>query len=550
MSLQPQAVPPIPEETARVAHAAFPKGNRYLRMRDELGVFFSDQDFAHLYPNCGHAAQTPWRLALITIMQFAENLSDRQAADAVRARIDWKYALSLELTDIGFDFSVLSEFRDRLRNSGTEQQLFEMMLQQFQHKGLLKAHGRQRTDSTHVIARVRDLTRLELIGETLRHALNAIAQVEPAWLQQQVPDEWYDRYGSRLEESQFPKTPPEWEALASRMGTDGFQLLDAIYADHTPTHLKTLVAVETLRQVWLQQFYAPTDSVGLRASKDSPPGALRIRSPQDTEARYSVKRSTEWTGYKVHLSESCDESLPRLITHVETTEATTTDQEATPRIHQALKDKALTPEQHIVDQGYTSAHLLVDSQRNFGIDLLSPVALISGWQAKAKDGFDLSHFEIDWKRKVVRCPNHKRSHLWTPGKDYYGKPIIHIEFKRSVCLKCPMRSQCTHAKDQPRSLTIKIQEEYQALEAARVRQTTEEFKHQYAIRAGIEGSISQGVHSLGLRQCRYIGLGKVHFQHLATAAAMNLVRVIAWLEGIPLARTRQSHFAKLAPVIG
>lgn len=549
MSLQPQAVPPIPAETARVARAAFPKGNRYTRMRDELGVFFSDQDFAQLYPKCGHAAATPWRLALITIMQFAENLSDRQAADAVRARIDWKYALSLELTDIGFDFSVLSEFRDRLRTTGADQQLLEIMLRQLQQQGLLKVHGRQRTDSTHVIARVRDLTRLELIGETLRYALNAIAQVEPEWLQAQVPDEWYDRYGKRLEESQFPKTSPEWDALASSMGANGFHLLDRIYAEHAPAHLKKLIAVETLRQVWLQQFYAPTSTIQLRATQDSPPGALRIRSSQDPEARYSTKRATEWTGYKVHLTESCDQSLPRLITHVETTEATTADQEATPRIHQALKDKELMPNQHIVDQGYTSAHLLVDSQQNFGIDLLGPVALTSGWQAKAKDGFDLSHFEIDWKQKLVRCPNHKRSHLWTPGKDYYGKPIIHIEFERSVCLKCPLRSQCTRAKDQPRTLTIKVQAEYQALEAARVRQTTEEFKQQYAIRAGIEGTISQGVSSLGLRQCRYIGLSKVHFQHLATAAAMNLVRVIAWLEGIPLARTRQSHFARLAPVI-
>ncbi len=161
MSLQPQAVPPIPAETARVARAAFSKGNRYLRLRDELGVLFSDQDFAQLYPHCGHAAAAPWRLAMITIMQFAENLSDRQAADAVRARIDWKYALSLELTDIGFDFSVLSEFRDRLRTRGADQQLLEIMLRQLQQKRLLKAHGRQRTDSTHVHARVRDLTRLE-----------------------------------------------------------------------------------------------------------------------------------------------------------------------------------------------------------------------------------------------------------------------------------------------------------------------------------------------------------------------------------------------------
>jgi transposase len=185
-----------------------------------------------------------------------------------------------------------------------------------------------------------------------------------------VPDEWYDHYGKRLEEAQFPKTPPEWETLASSMGADGFHLLDAIYTDEAPTPIRALVAVETLRQVWLQQFYAPTSAMQLRTTKDSPPGALRIRSPQDIEARYSAKRSTEWTGYKVHLTESCDDFMPRLITHVETTGATTADQEAIPRIHQALKAKERAPQQHVVDQGYTSAHLLVHSQQDFGIELL------------------------------------------------------------------------------------------------------------------------------------------------------------------------------------
>ena len=182
MSLQPCPVPPVPELTSRIARAAFPKGNPYLRLRDELGTFFHDGDFADLYPRRGQPALPPWRLALVTVMQFAEDLSDRQAADAVRGRIDWKYALGLELDDPGFDFSVLCEFRGRLTTGGAERLLLEQMLEACKVRRLLKARARQRTDSTHVLAATRDLNRLELVGETLRAALNAVAAVAPDWL--------------------------------------------------------------------------------------------------------------------------------------------------------------------------------------------------------------------------------------------------------------------------------------------------------------------------------------------------------------------------------
>src|SRR5688500_10599193 len=187
MSLHPQAIPPVPEETRRVAQAAFPHGNLYMRLRDELGAIYDDQLFAPLFPPRGQPAASPWRLAFATVMQFAEGLSDRQAADAVRSRIDWKYALSLELTDPGFDHTVLSEFRTRLVAGQAELLLLDTFLARVRERGLLKVRGRQRTDSTHVLAAIRVLNRLELVGETLRHALNSLAVVAPAWLQAQAP---------------------------------------------------------------------------------------------------------------------------------------------------------------------------------------------------------------------------------------------------------------------------------------------------------------------------------------------------------------------------
>ena len=534
-----------------------------MRLRDELGLFYQDEDFAELYPDRGQTALAPWRLSMILIMQFLENLSDRQTADSVRGRIDWKYALSLELEDDGFNFTVLTDFRaprlrsstrrgsgslrDRLIEGSREKQILDKMVSRFNELGLLKSRGKQRTDSTHILAALKELTRLEHLEETLKYTLNTLAEVAPSWLSSVLTPDWYDRYGKKTEYSRRAQTAAEKEAKAITIGTDGFHLLEALYAETTPAKIRNLKAVEILRQVWLQQYYAPRDGkVQLRTEKDGPPHAKRIFSPYETEARKSTKRSTSWTGYKVHLTETCEEDLPHLITHVETTVATTQDTTVLPSIHQALAEKEILPQQHLVDQGYTSAQLITSSQKEYGIELFGPVALNAKWQAKEGAGFDMSHFRVNWKRKVVYCPQGKRSRLWKNSHDSYGKPIIHVEFRKSHCSACPVRSQCTRALKNPRGLTLMLQEDYEALAKARQRQKTTEFKAQYSLRSGIEGTISQAVRGFNLRPCRYRGLAKTHLQHILTAAAINLERIYAWLEGIPLAQTRQSHFEKMA----
>ncbi|GAB1537973.1 hypothetical protein NUACC21_06290 [Scytonema sp. NUACC21] len=300
------------------------------------------------------------------------------------------------------------------------------------------------------------------MGETLRYALNAVAEVAPIWLKSLAPAEWYDRYSKRLEDSRLPRTPIERSALAELIGVDGFYLLDHIYSQTSPIQLRQLPAVEVLRQVWLQQYYAPTDKIQLRSDKDGPPSAVRIRSPYDEDARNSTKRTTNWTLYKVHLTESCDENLPHIITHVETTPATTQDQTVVPSIHQALEQKDLLPHLHLVDQGYTSSQLLSGSQRDYDIDLFGPVAVNIAWQAKAGLGFDISHFRVNWKRKVVYCPQGKRSSRWKNTLDVYGHPVIHVNFRTKDCKNCPVRSQCTRAANDPRALTIQAQPDYEA----------------------------------------------------------------------------------------
>src|SRR3954463_11255863 len=276
ISLKPTPVGTVPELTSYVARAAFPDGNPYLSVRDTLGTFYDDQRFAGLFPDRGQPAQTPWRLALVTVLQFAEGLADRQAADAVRARIDWKYALGLELTDPGFDFSVLCEFRGRLLAGGAGPLLLEAMLETCKAHGLVKARTKQRTDSTHVLAAIRTLNRLELVGETLRAALNSLATAAPQWLRSWAPPEWFDRYASRIEESRLPKGEEARYAHGEVIGTDGYRLLEAVSGAAAPAGLWGVPAVEVLRRVWLAQYYFDEGRVCWRKPGERQPGGQQI----------------------------------------------------------------------------------------------------------------------------------------------------------------------------------------------------------------------------------------------------------------------------------
>jgi transposase len=549
MTLHPQSVKPIPALTKEIAIKAFPKENLYMIMRDRLGTFYNDWDFSNLFPTKGQPATSPWRLALITVMQFVEGLTDTQAANAVASRIDWKYALSLELTDKGFDFSVLSEFRTRLIKGGAERQLFDLMLSSFLDAGLLKAPCTQRTDSTHVLAKIRNLSRLESLGETLRSALNSIAVVAPQWLQGIVPESWYKRYARKFEESRLPMSETKRTELAATIGRDGFYLLDILWSSEELNWLRQIHAVEILRQVWLQQYYAltPLGDVRLRETKDSPPGAIRIRSPYDIEARLSNKRSKSWTGYKVHLSETCDEDAPHLITSVETTKATMTDREVLSEIHDQLSGHNLLPSEHLVDAGYINGELMVNSQIEYGVDLISLIPIDGQWQSKAGKGYGIANFDVDWKKELVRCPKGKVSRKWIPTHNTYQQPVISVKFDKADCLACESRADCTRAKAGARTVTLRPQAQHEAIKAARDKQQTSEFKKQYAKRAGVEGTISQGTRTFGLRRCRYRGEAKTRLQNLVTAAAINLVRVWDWWCGSSSLGTVPSRFAALVP---
>jgi transposase len=403
------------------------------------------------------------------------------------------------------------------------------------------------------------MNRLELVAETLRAALNELATVAPAWLQGLAPLAWYERYGRRIEDTRLPQSQASRDAYAQMVGEDGFALLDALEAPETPAHLRELPVITTLRQTWQRHYdratgagaaLAPPGRSGIRFKPNSelPPAAEGIESPYDPEARYRQKCDTQWTGYMVHISETCEPTAPHLLTQVHTTTAAVYEAQCTAPIHEALSAKDLAPREHFVDGAYISAALLATSRDDHGITLRGPTRPIQGWQAHTDGAYALYQFTVDWEQRQAHCPQGKVSTVWREYVDREGKPYTLVRFSLQDCRPCHARPLCSRTTETGRRLHLPSQEHFEALQEARAWYASEEGRQRYQCRAGVEGTLSQGVRAFGLRRTRYRGLAKTHLQHVAIAAAINIDRIVAWLEEQPRATTRTSRFAALAPV--
>ncbi|WP_157472705.1 transposase [Frankia sp. EAN1pec] len=447
---------------------------------------------------------------------------------------------------------MLSGFRARLVEHGLEATVLDLLLARLSELGLLRAGGRARTDSTHVLAAVRSLNRLEFVGETMRAALEALAGAAPGWLTGVVEPGWDRRYQARVESYRLPASAAGRAELAVTVGRDGFALLTALGAADAPVWLRQVPAVDVLRIAWIQQYHRTENAdggteVAWREDKDLPPGRLRLASPYDLAARYGVKRGSGWVGYKVHLTETCNDDTPHVITNVETTHATMTDQETTPVVHTHLASRGLLPAEHTVDTGYTSTELFLTSAAEYGVELVGPLGVNTSWQARTPGAFDLSDFAVDWDREQVTCPNGAVSSSWRTEKAR-GKPVLKVDFRRKDCLPCPLRARCTSSATNTRKLTLRHREQHELLERLRVEQATDAWKKRYDRRAGVEGTMRQATAVTGIRHARYHGQDKNHLAHVLAATTVNIVRLDAWWTGTPTGRTRTSHCPSISAI--
>jgi IS5 family transposase len=568
MSLHPKPWPEPAEEITRAVLAMY--GGRRAPLpvvvRDELGELFADAQFAEAFADRGPQGWSPGRLMLITVFQAVENLTDRQAAEAVRDKISWKYALGLRLDDPGFDYTILTEFRTRLVQHGMLTRALDLLVARLVEKGLLASRGKQRTDSTHIIAEVRQLNQIELVGESVRACVEALAAADPGWVTARLDAGWQRRSRARVDSWRMPASKTKRAALGADYARDGVALLRAVWDVATPPGLGRLSAVGVLQRILIQNVVVTVDRGGrevirLReADTDGlPPGRSRIVSPYDTDARWGGKRDLTWYGYKLHISESCDaepptgpadpadhmsDAPPNLITNVATTDASVPDVAMTEPIHHDLHRRGLLPAEHYLDSGYPSADLLVSSLSDFGVRLITPMLADTSPQARAGEGFDRGGFTPDWDTQTLICPQGQASTSWTPATQR-GTEVIVVKFAGETCQGCPVKAKCTTAVRGGRQLTLRPQPVQQALDTARTEQATTGWQRRYARRAGVESTIAQATKVTDTRRARYRGLAKTRLDHNIKAAALNLIRLDAWWNGETLDPRRTSHLSRL-----
>ena len=517
MTLQPTDWREIPADTDSLGRKLLAADNLYRLLGDRLSGLITDEEFADLYAPLGGPAVSPALLSLLLVFQMLEQLSDRQAAEALVVRIDWKYALHLPLDYPGFYFTNLSHFRTRLLAHQAEYRVFDSLVQKLVEMGFIRRRGKQRTDSTHILGLVAKLNRLELVWETLRVALQALKQADEEWFRCQVPEGFWQEH--RIKQSDYRMSEAERKALLRQTGADGWWLLQQLA--QAPTALQDLAEVQTLRMVWEQQFEVDTDDhyQGPRQKLD---GTELIQNPHDPEVRYSEKRGQGWQGYRAQVSETAEaKGEINFITDVAVASAQQQDVTALPAIQARLAGRNLTPSQQYVDQAYVSTQHLADSAAA-GIRLVGPLA------SPPENGrFGVRDFHFDLEQRTATCPGERTSHRGTLSRRADGSQE-YVFFFGQQCLTCPLRERCTTAQD---GRTVRYHSERQFLEERQAEMQTEAFWQAMQDRPQIEGTISQ-LFSQGARKAHYLGRRKVNLQWILTALAVNLKRLRrAWATG-------------------
>ena len=540
MTLHLRDLAEIPADIAAVGRTLLPESNPYRVVGDHLADILEDAHFAALYAPTGRAAIWPSLLALVTLFQFMENIPDREAAEQVVVRLDWKYALHLPLTYAGFDFSCLCYFRRRLLEQAQERLVFEQILAKIQALGFVKKRGKQRTDSLAVLGAVRQLSALETVTETLRLAVRALAQAAPDWVARELPASFVQAYAHSR--SDYRLSAEERAAALQQVGQEGVWLLERLEAT-APAALRGLEAVQVLRTVWDQRYERVDGRVQVRAKTVD--CTELIVTPHDPGVRAGEKRGQKWHGDKVHVTETAEADRPNFLTDVTTANATSGDLEALPQIRAHLDARAVAPAEQYVDSGYVSGPQLAQSQAA-GIELVGPPL-----QDTSPNEFKIADFVLDRAARQAICPQGHASVKWSERTEPDGSRAVNIQFAAADCAACPLRAQCTSGKS---GRSLHLSEHYELLAARRAEAQTDEFRERMCARPAIEATLSELVRKHGLRRHRYRGEAKRAFENLLKGAACNLKRLVRalvarWCQEAAESSTAASGAGPFSPAV-
>jgi len=486
--------------------AGIPPNHWCYRFFELIYSSFDNAQFAHLYEDGGRVPISPTLLACVTILQYSFKVSDRAAVENTIMRRDWRIALGRDDSWAGFDASVLCNFRKRLIEQGCEELIFGHVLEQLRLLGLLANRRKVRVDATSLVANVARLSRGDMIAETLRVAVCELWDACPELRGDAELARLYDEYGEEV----WLGREDAGERRLTRLGRDGFVLLELFELVERPRP-RTVECRDLLARV-LEENYRRGEDDDPRPLAGDELGKDRIATPHEPDVRVGTKKHRSWTGDKVHLVETADEDQPNFVVDVLVTEPTVPDVKVTEAVIERAQEVLPEVEVLLADSGYASAENSRKASER-GMDLVSPPLA----NTRTEDIFPPERFEIDFAARTASCPAGQTTARWYPGERG-----IRIRFRRSVCAACPLRSQCTTAKQDGRSLHISAY--YEQLMRDRARAETTDFRKLYRQRAAVEGTISQAVRHCGLRVSRYRGRLKRKFHALMSGTGVNVRR--------------------------
>ena len=533
MSHQTRFPTDIPQETRAYVEALLAEDSVYRLIGQEVEHMVGDGEFDDMYAEDGRPAINAVVLALVTVFQFLEKLPDRAAAVMAVMRLDWKYALRQELNWTGFHYSDLCNFRKRLLAHGREGVVFERILTYLRERGYVKGGGKQRTDSTHIVGQVMELSRLELVWESVRVALNALISSDAPWVLKWLPSSFVELYSVRR--SDYRLKDAEVAPALQKAGEEGQWLVTQVMTTGSQA-LQTLPELATLRRV-LEEQYAPNEAGQLQTRPAGQVTGDVISSPHEPQARYGNKGSHEWIGYKLHVTETVDAVLgARFITDMTLTPAFIQDNTPVGDIQRHLIERQVPPAQQYVDQGYMSGANL-QASLDQAIDLRG---FIRDGNVTKPEGFRLPDFTIDIANRQATCPAGAHPIRWSAIDPNIKNNVAFLVSFGKQCQNCPFFGP-TLCTDKPAGRTIAVSRHHDLITARRAESNTQAFHQEMYQRAAIEATLSELVRAHAARRSRYRGLPKNQLQAAFTAAATNLKRLARALANL----TQQSVYLLL-----
>ena len=484
--------------------------------------------------------------------------SERQAAEAVRARIDWPYLLGVALTDPGCDHAVVCAVRDRVFAGHAAARWRDTLRARCRACGGRKAGGTQRPAAPQVVAAIRGRNRRAWVADTRRAARTDLAGEAPQGRRPLAPPAWSRRSRRRLAERRFPQRQAARDADAQTGGAAGLCVVDAVAAPETPQGRGALPSLATRRQVWQEHDARLPDGgpsrpqgtarrVRCKPARELPTAAQKSASPDEAEARSRHTRATQWTGDLVHVTEPCEPEAVPLLPHVAPTTAAGHDAPRPETSAAALLANDLAPGQPLVEAASMDAALLVTRRDTRGIAWRGPPRPNTRGHTRLAGAYTRAPCTGDWGPQPVQWPQGTASRSWQKKPLASGGEASRVRCAMAAGGGCERRAWCPHATKRPRGLQLPPQEQYEALQAARAWATRDQGQHLYARRAGMEGTLSQGGRAYGRRRSRSRGFATTHVPQVATAVAIHGERSVAWRDDRPQATTRTARCAALQP---